>query len=224
MDTFATTSTSASRLALRASARKLGTVHGSIGAFVVLAIVAAAAASAGAFGTFTNSQNASHSVTAGTVVIALGATGAETNRFDVDATDVAPGDTIERSIDLSNTGSLDLASIALTTDATTSSLLDTDTTNGLQMQIDDCSQAWTEAGTSPAYTYTCGGTTTNIVASEPVIQTDQDLAGLGSLTASGSDHLLLTLTLPAGADDTFQGASSTIKYTFDATQRTGTNR
>jgi hypothetical protein len=222
MDTFARTSTSASRLALRASAAKLTTVHGSIGAFVVLAIVAAAAASAGAFGTFTSSKNASHSVTAGTVVIALGATGAETNRFDVAATDVAPGDTIERSIDLSNTGSLDLASIKLTTEATTSSLLDTDTTNGLQMKIDDCDQAWTEAGTSPAYTYTCGGTQTAIVTSEPVIQSDQDLSA--SLTASGTDHLLLTLSLPTSADDTFQGTSSTIKYTFDATQRTGTNR
>ena len=39
----------------------------------------------------------------------------------------------------------------LTTTATTSSLLDTDTTNGLQMVIDKCSAAWTEAG--PPYTY-----------------------------------------------------------------------
>lgn len=224
MDTFVTTQLSASRQALRSSARKLGTAHGSIGAFVVLATVAAAAASAGAFGTFTSSANDSHSVTAGTVVIGLGAHGAETNRFDIAATKVAPGDTIERSIDLNNTGSIDLASVKLTTAASPSSALDTDTTNGLQMQIDSCDQAWTEAGTSPAFTYTCGGTTSSVLAKAPVIQNAVTLNNLSSLTAGDSDHLLLTLTLPTTADNTFQTDTSTITYTFDATQRTGTNR
>jgi hypothetical protein len=223
MDTFATTQTSASRQALRSSTRKLGTARGSIGAFVVLAIVAAAAASAGAFGTFTSTVSDSHSVTAGTVVIALGTHGAA-NRLNVDATDVAPGDTIERVVDLSNTGSLDLASVDLTTTATVSSLLDTDATNGLQMQIDNCDQAWTEAGTSPAYTYTCGGTTSSVLASQAVIGANLTLNNLTALTSGDTDHLLLTLTLPASADNTFQNESSTIDYSFTGTQRTATNR
>jgi hypothetical protein len=223
MNTFATTQTSASRQALRSSARKLGTARGSIGAFVVLAIVAAAAASAGAFGTFTSTVDDSHSVTAGTVVIALGTHGAA-NRLDVDATDVAPGDTIERVVDLSNTGSLDLASVTLTTTATVSSLLDTDATNGLQMQIDNCDQSWTEAGTSPAYTYTCGGTSSSVLASQAVIGSNLTLSNLTALTAGDTDHLLLTLTLPSSADNTFQNESSTIDYSFTATQRTATNR
>jgi hypothetical protein len=224
MNTFATTQTSASRQALRSSARKLGTARGSIGAFVVLAIVAAAAASAGAFGTFTSTVDQTHSVTAGTVVIALGATGAQTNRLDVDATNVAPGDTIERTVDLSNTGSLDLASIDLTTTASPSSALDTDTTNGLQMVIQNCDQAWTEAGSSPAYTYTCGGSTTSVFASAPVITSNTALNNLTALTSGDTDHLLLTLTLPSSADNTFQGDTSTIDYSFTATQRTATNR
>ena len=223
MDTFATTQTSASRQALRSSTRKLGTARGSIGAFVVLAIVAAAAASAGAFGTFTSTVSDSHSVTAGTVVIALGTHGAA-NRLNVDATDVAPGDTIERVVDLSNTGTLDLASVDLTTTATVSSLLDTDATNGLQMQIDNCDQAWTEAGTSPAYTYTCGGTTSSVLASQAVIGANLTLNNLTALTSGDTDHLLLTLTLPASADNTFQNESSTIDYSFTGTQRTATNR
>jgi len=223
MDTFATTQTSASRQALRSSTRKLGTARGSIGAFVVLAIVAAAAASAGAFGTFTSTVSDSHSVTAGTVVIALGTHGAA-NRLNVDATDVAPGDTIERVVDLSNTGSLDLASVDLTTTATVSSLLDTDATNGLQMQIDNCDQAWTEAGTSPAYTYTCSGTTSSVLASQAVIGANLTLNNLTALTSGDTDHLLLTLTLPASADNTFQNESSTIDYSFTGTQRTATNR
>ena len=55
------------------------------------------------------------------------------------------------------TGSTDLSAITLTTGASPSSLLDTDATNGLQIAIDKCSVAWTEAGSSPAFTYTCGG-------------------------------------------------------------------
>src|SRR5260370_41794549 len=115
----------------------------------------------GAYATFTSTASVSHSVTTGTVTIALGATGASTNRLNVNASGVAPGDTIQRSFDLLDQGSLNLASITLTTTATASSLLDTDATNGLQMVIDRCSLAWTEAGTAPAYTYTCSGTPRN---------------------------------------------------------------
>src|SRR5689334_24468058 len=108
---------------------------------VSLAIVAAAASIAGlgTYATFTSSTSASQSLSSGTVTIGLGATGASTNRLTVGASNIAPGDTIQRSVDLINQGSLDLASVSLTTSATTSSLLNTDTTNGLQMAIDRCS-------------------------------------------------------------------------------------
>ena len=122
---------------------------------VSLAVISAAASIAGlgTFATFTSSTSASQSVSSGTVTIALGATGASTNRLTVGASNIAPGDTIQRSVDLIDSGTIDLASITLTTNATTSSLLDTDATNGLQMVIDRCSNAWTEGGTAPAYTY-----------------------------------------------------------------------
>ena len=158
---------------------------------------AASIAGLGTFATFTSSTSASHTVSSGTVTIALGATGASTNRLTVGASAIAPGDTIQRSVDLINQGSLDLASTTLTTTATTSSLLDTDTTNGLQMVIDKCSAAWTEAG--PPYTYTCGGTTSTVLASRPVIGATLALSNLGSLTAGATDHLRVTLTLPSGS-------------------------
>ena len=168
----------------------------------------------GAFATFTSSTSASHSVTTGTVTIALGATGASTNRLNVNATGIAPSDTIQRSFDLINQGTLNLASITLTSAATTSSLLDTDATNGLQMAIDKCSVAWTESGSSPAFSYTCSGSTTVVLASRAVVGTNLALANLGALTAGVTDHLRLTLTLPSTADNTFQNQSSTIQYTF----------
>jgi spore coat-associated protein N len=191
-----------------------------------LATVGAAAALAGAgtWATFTSSATANQSVSTGTVVIALGSTGTSANRLTVSATDVAPGDTIQRSVDLSNTGSLSLGSLSLSTAATVSSLLDTDATNGLQMTIDRCSAAWTEAGTAPAYTYSCSGTTATVVASRPVIGSNLTLSNVTATAPGATDHLRVTLSLPSTADNTFQAKSSTIAYTFTATQRAGTNR
>lgn len=190
-------------------------------------IVVGAAASVGGLGTFasfTSSTSATNTQTTGTVTIALGATGASTNRLTVNATDIAPGDTMQRSFDLTNSGSINLASITLTTTASPSSLLDTDATNGLQMVIDKCSVAWTESGSSPAFTYTCSGTTTTVLASRAVIGSTIALSNLGSLTAGATDRLRLTLTLPSGAGNTFQNISSSISYAFTATQRTATNK
>ncbi len=185
--------------------------------------VASAVAGLGTFATFTSSTSASNSVSTGTVVIALGSTGASTNRLNVNASDVASGDTMQRSFDLSNTGTIDLSGITLTTTASPSTLLDTDATNGLQAVLDRCSVAWTESGSTP-YTYTCGGSTSSVLASRAVIGSTLALANLGSLTAGATDHLRLTLTLPSGAGNTFQGLSSTIAYAFTGTQRTATNK
>ena len=183
---------------------------------------AASIAGLGTFATFTSTTSASHTVSSGTVTIALGATGASTNRLNVDASAIAPGDTIQRSVDLLNQGTLDLASVTLTTSASPSSLLDTDTSNGLQMAIDKCSVAWTEAG--PPYTYTCSGSTSTVLASRPVIGSNLTLSSLSALTAGATDHLRVTLTFPSGAGNTLQNQSSTITYAFTGTQRAATNK
>jgi spore coat-associated protein N len=191
----------------------------------VAAIGAAAAiAGLGTYATFTSSTSASQSVASGTVTVALGATGASTNRLTVGASNIAAGDTIQRSVDLINQGSLNLASVTLTTTATTSSLLNTDTSNGLQMAIDKCSAAWTEAGTAPAYTYTCSGTTTTVLASVPVIGANLALSNLSALTAGATDHLRVTLTLPSTAGNSLQNQSSVIQYSLTGIQRAGTNQ
>ena len=189
-----------------------------------IAILGAAASIAGlgTYATFTSTTSQSHAISSGTVTIALGATGAATNRLNIGASALAPGDTIQRSVDLTNSGSLDLASVTLTTTASPSSALDTDTTNGLQMVIDKCSQAWTESG--PPYTYTCGGTTTSVVASRAVIGSNLALSNLSSTTSGSTDHLRVTLTLPSGAGNTLQNQSSTITYTFTGTQRAATSK
>lgn len=186
--------------------------------------VTASIAGLATYATFTSSTSASESVSTGTVTIALGATGSSTNRLNVAATNVAAGDTIQRSVDLIDSGSIDLSAITLTSAATTSSPLDTDTTNGLQLVIDKCSNAWTEAGTAPAYTYTCSGTTSTVLASRPVVGSNLTLSNLSALTAGVTDHLRFTLTLPSAAPNSMQNLSSVIQYTFTGTQRAATNR
>src|SRR5919199_6930413 len=173
-----------------------------------LAVLGAAASIAGlgTYATFTSTTSQSHSISSGTVTIALGATGAATNRLNIGASGLAPGDTIQRSVDLTNSGSLDLASITLTTTASPSSSLDTDATNGLQMVIDKCSAAWTESG--PPYTYTCSGSTSTVLASRAVIGSNLSLSNLTSTTAGNTDHLRATLTLPSGAGNSLQNQSS----------------
>ena len=186
---------------------------------ISLVTVAAALVGMGAFAVFTNSATVSQTDSSGTVTLAPISVNGTNNRLSVGASNLAAGDTIQRSVDVKNTGSLTLANVTLTTTATTSSLLDTDTTNGLQMVIDKCSVAWTETG-GPPYTYTCGGTTTSVLASAPVIGTNLALSNI-TLTAGTDNFLRVTLTLPSAAPNTLQGQSSVIQYAFTATQRAG---
>jgi spore coat-associated protein N len=195
-----------------------------LGSFAVLG-AAAAVAGLGTFATFTSSTSASQSISSGTVQLALGSAGTATNRLTIGASNLVAGDTLARAVDLTSTSSDPLASVQLTTTASPSSALDTDATNGLQMAIDACSTAWTESGTAPAYTYSCGGTTSTVLASRPVIGANLSLASLSvTSSASATDHLRVTLTLPVSAPNSLQGQSSMITYSFVGTQRAATNK
>src|ERR1044072_6797839 len=135
---------------------------------------AASIAGLGTFATFTSSTSASHTIASGTLSLTAplsrlgpGASPTPPRRRGTGASPIAPGDTMQRAIDLSYAGTISFASATLTTSASPSSLLDTDGTNGLQIAIDKCPQAWTEAGTP--YTYTCGGSTSTVLASRALI-------------------------------------------------------
>ena len=45
-----------------------------------------------------------------------------------------------------------------------------------------------------------------------------------SLTAGATDYLSYTISLPASADNNFQGKSASLSLVFTGTQRTGTTR
>lgn len=185
----------------------------------ILALGAAASiAGFGTFATFTSTTSASQSVDSATLTLQLGAVGAA-NRLTVGATNIVPGDTLQRAFNLANSGDANLASVTLTTTATVSSQLDTDATNGLQMVIERCSVAWTESG--PPYTYTCGGSTSTVVASRAVIGSAVAMSNLTVTTAGNTDYMRLTLTFPTAAGNALQTQSSTIDYSFTGTQVAG---
>jgi len=200
----------------------VGLVPTKVALSAALVMISAALVGVGTFATFTDTAAVSVAHTSGTVTLApINASGAN-NRLSIGASNIAAGDTIQRAVNVKNTGNIDLANVVLTTTPTVSSLLDTDTTNGLQMLIQKCSVAWTESG-APAYTYTCGGTTTTVLASRPIIGTNLALSNI-TLTAGADNFLRVTLTLPSAAPNTLQGQSSTISYAFTATQRAATSK
>ena len=190
--------------------------------------VTASMAGLGTFATFTSSTSASQAVSSGTVAIALGTAGTADNRLTIGASGLVPGDSLQRRVKLSNaSGNEALSSITLTTVDTTAvdTVLTTDATNGLKMKIEKCALGWVESPTTP-YTYTCadvGGATT-VLAQQAISGSNLSLSSLSALTAGNTDDLMVTVSLPTSADNTFQTKSATIEYTFTGTQRAGTSK
>lgn len=156
------------------------------------------------------------SFSTGMVDLAAGAAGSA-DRLTVDATGIVPGDRVERALDLTNSGTLDLSGVTLTTSALQSSALDTDTSHGLSVSIDRCSVPWTETAPGPAYVYGCGGTTSVALSARPVIQAGVALAALTSTTVGATDHLRIVLALPGSAGDAMQGLSTQLQFAFTGT-------
>jgi Camelysin metallo-endopeptidase len=183
-----------------------------IGASIAIAATAAAVAGLGTFGTFTSSTDPTPvAIQDGTVSIDLTA-GDGSASVPLSFT-VSPGTSTTRNVNLVNDGSAGLHSIGLATVATSSSILDSDPTNGLQMQVDDCSVAWAADGT-------CAGVQRTVLASGPAVRTGT-LANPFGLAAGATDHLAVTLGLPTSAGDAFKAQSSGLSLTFTATQRDG---
>ena len=200
---------SSKRTARRVSLAKVMGSVGVIGA-------AAAVAGLGTFGTFTDSTTpAPVSVQSGVVSIALSAAdGSATVPLAFDG--VVPGASVTQAINLVNDGDSALSSVRLATAATQSSVMDADTVNGLQMTVRSCSVAWTSD-------FSCAGSAKTLLAGGPVVR-DAALTDPASVTAGATDHLAVTLSLPASAGDAFKDKSSELALTFTATQRDGAAR
>ena len=192
--------------AKRASTRTKALVTGGLVALTVAGVGGAA------FASFTGSTSASQDIDSGDVTLTQEAG----TSITVDANNIAAGDWLDRVVNLKNDGSIDITGIDLATVATNSSLLNGP--GGLEMTIDLCSTGWVQATPSPL-TYTCSGSITSVITSQPVVGS-YSLTGL-SATAGDTNSMKVRLTLPSAANDTFENQASTIQYTFSAVQRAG---
>jgi hypothetical protein len=180
---------------------------------------AAAVAGLGTFGTFTDSTTPiSTQVQSGTVSINL----SETTALTTSVANMVPGDSISRPVTVINDGNSPLSSVNLITTAPVSSVLTSNTTDGLQLALKACSVAWTQGGTPTAPTYTCTGTPRDLSAGPAV--SNRPVTGAASLNPTGTDYLLYTISLPTTADNTFQNKSATLSLTFSGVQRAAAAR
>jgi hypothetical protein len=191
--------------------RSAATVVGAIAAIGA----AAAVAGLGTMGGFTDSTTPVDSkVDTGVLSIDVSRPG---GAIPFDGGAMLAGDSRTTILDLENKGTTPLSSVTLTSWATSSSILDTDTVNGLQLKVESCNVQWSTSPSTPV----CTGISKTYF-SGPIIGADRPLLGSSALAAGTSDHLLLTASLPASAsDDAFEGASSGLNFMFTGVQRTG---
>jgi hypothetical protein len=204
------TSTTTNR---RRSATTIVAAIGAVGA-------AAAVAGLATFGDFTDSTTpVATDVDTGVVSIALNEAG-DSGTVPFAGGLMLAGDSRGHLVDLVNDGTTALGSVTLDAWATSSSILDTDRVDGLQLSVESCSVPWAKSGAD----YLCEGTERPFYAG-PIVVGGHALAGAASLAPGATDHLLLTAMLPETATaDAFEGATSSLNFVFTGTQRTGSAR
>ncbi|HEX9227037.1 MAG TPA: hypothetical protein VF885_10355 [Arthrobacter sp.] len=192
----------------------LKTTSGKILASAALLGTAAAVAGMGTFGGFTSTTSASTAVDTATTVIGLDGHNA-VGGLSIGATGMLPGDRAERLVTISNLGTADLGSVTLGSAPAAANALGADKVNGLNLTVESCATAWTA---TPSTGFSCAPGAVQILTGLPIAGSST-LGNLASLTAGKSDNLKITVALPKGADNTFQGLKNSIDFTFDATQR-----
>jgi hypothetical protein len=175
--------------------------------------------------TATATNTSGGSVTTGTLKLQLAPSGVSgiTGGFTAPIAAMGPGDTVNRYIDLSNTGTLDGASPTLQIVSSDSNTLVSSPSAGLQVTITACSVAWSNSGT-------CSGTSSVALASTPVstIKASAQNITLPSVLVGGVNYLKVSTALPAGTENvlngvlpvgTVQGLTASLTWTFVIQER-----
>jgi len=170
-------------------------------------------------------------VTSGTLKLTMANNGAG---FSQNISDMAPGDVVNRFVDLTNGGTLDAQNLTLTVADGTPTKLTTDATNGLHVTVLACTTAaWVvNALTNTATCADIGGPTTvvNNSALATVSATPASLVA-GAVPQGSVYHYEISLTLPNQNETTtngtlpvgtIQGLSASLTWTFNELQRSAT--
>ena len=177
---------------------------------------AVAVAGMGTFGTFTDSTSPVNTrVDSGVLSIDVSQPGGASVPFSGGM--MLAGDSRSALIDLVNDGTTPLSGVTLRSWATSTSVLDQDAVNGLQLTVESCSVAWSTGAAAP----TCSGTPRTYFT-QPIVVNNVALTSSAALAAGATDHLKLTAALPSSASgDVFEGASSNLNFQFTGTQKAG---
>jgi hypothetical protein len=180
---------------------------------------AVAVAGLGTFGNFTDSTSpVGTRVDSGVLSIDVSQPGGASVPFAGGM--MLAGDSRSAVIDLVNDGTTPLSAVTLRSWATSSSVLDQDTVNGLQLSVESCSVAWTSGAGAP----TCSGTS-RLYFTQPIVVNNVALTASAALAAGATDHLKLTAALPSSASgDAFEGATSNLNFQFTGSQKAGAAR
>jgi hypothetical protein len=162
-------------------------------------------------------------VNSGTLKLVLG-NGTGSSGFGQTYSDLAPGDTVNTYVDVTDTGTIAARNMVLGVIGTGSTLLTTDATKGLHVTVQSCALAWASGSClSPT-------TVVNNVAVATLSSTPASVvSGAVSKTAY---HYKITTTLPDSSEtttngtlpaSTIQNLSTTLTFTFDEAQRAAAN-
>lgn len=172
----------------------------------------------GGFALFSSGDIRSGGFASGTVSLSLEDPGS--GAIQDSLTDFLPGDYRDRSITVNN-GSSDPnnnGSLVLTATANPTNTLTSDATNGLKVQVWNCSQVYTESGSGP-FSYTCGGTETEVVATTSLLALSS--TPLVSSFTDSAAWFRFRVSMPTTATNSIQGLSTTATWTFTLNQRNG---
>ncbi len=133
----------------------------------------------------------------------------------VTASNMAPGDQVTATLNIANSGSLELRYSATTT--TTEDTLAAAMVLTVKSGVTTCDDAnWATDGTV-VYTGVLGTVATTAMIGDA---TQGSQAGDRVLAAGADEDLCVNVTLPLAAPNSVQGLSSTATFTFDAEQTT----
>ena len=167
-----------------------------VGALAI--VLAAVGITVGSGANFTaHAANPANTFTAGTLTI-----GSSTSSALFSAPNMKPGDSVNGTVDIANTGSL-----PGTFTLSTSNAVDTGALLGqLDLKVEDCGLY--SGTTAPS----CAGT--NIVYNAKA--SGVGTVALGSFAANAKHRYKIDVTLPSSTTNAFQGKTATVEFDWDA--------
>ena len=190
---------------------------GSVGAKIAIVLTATvggvALVGSSVFASLTATANnvAPQSISSGSLALTL-ASDSPSAGFTTSISSMIPGDTQYRFVTYTQAAANGTAltpTLQITDAASTA--LTADSVRGLALTVSNCSVAWSyTAGINPAPT--CGGTTTAVLSSTPLVtlKTATALGAGFNLIPSGVSHLAYAINMPSGVNETNSNGATTV--------------